>query len=215
MQQTKKVCTQARRALGAIFRLFRGVCPLYVLERVYSGVVLPQMLYAIEVWFPGTSKWQTKLENVQRFFLQQHQNNYLQTYSELLQANNLTSTSPLCPMWLSAAQRGMELFYRFYYRLRFCPEDVLTAPRGRQSDRLNHGCAVGMTARTVTTASTFFPSCAKVWNSLPRNVPVLGATAFKLFCRSNEFVDVLHQLSSSHYLYYLKFCWPNLFDTFM
>ena len=80
VQQTEKVCIQAKKSIGALLRLFRSVCPLSVLERVYSDVILPQIMYASEIWFPSSQKWRTKLENVQHFFLKQHQNYFVRTY---------------------------------------------------------------------------------------------------------------------------------------
>ena len=63
----------------------------------------------------------------------------------------------LSPLWLTAARKGMDLFYKFYHGMRYCPETIIQATTTRKSARLNHGNSVGITARTVTTASTFFP----------------------------------------------------------
>ena len=212
-QQTKRVCLQAKRAIGALVRRFRGATPMYVLERVYQSVILPQVLYAIECWFPSALKWRTKLERVQNFFLKQYQNNYVRTYSELLTVYKVTTGKELSPLWLTAARKGMDLFYKFYHKMRYCPETTIQMTTTRKSARLNHGNSVGITARTVTTASTFFPTCSQIWNKLPNHVPELGLNGFKFFTRrrSDEFTLLLKILSSQYHLSHIKFCCPTMF----
>ena len=173
-------------------------------------------MYAIEIWFPSSQKWRTKLENVQHFFLKQHQNNFVRTYSELLNAYNASATVSVSPIWRLSAQRSLQLFYRYYYGLRYCSNDCIPPVIGRRSGRTGHGQAVGMTVhRTVTTASTFFPTAIQIWNRLPVGTSEMGYGRFSSFLSGQNYTNLLRELSGSPAVNHVKYCCRLMCENYM
>ena len=62
------VSLKAKRAIGAIVRLFKHATPRAVLEKVFKAVIVPQLTYAIEIWYPKGAVWRSKLERYKNTF---------------------------------------------------------------------------------------------------------------------------------------------------
>ena len=143
-----------------------------LLEKVFKAVIVPQLMHAIEIWYPKGAVWRSKLEKVQKYFLQQYLNNFIAPYDILRQTAEVINGKPWVPIWLQTAARSIELFWKYYNGERSCQINFTTKENHRtvrKSERLHrpsHGHMVSFAGRTDTTSAMFFNKTANLWNSL-------------------------------------------------
>ncbi len=135
-------------------------------------------------------------------YLRQFCNNYQLVYIDLLHLYCEQTGMALPPIWKTTLARLLKLFHRFYYGDRFVPEGTLPRCDARRSQRLNNGCRVELTARTVATASTFFFATAQMWNLLPAEIVSLRYTRFSSHLQSACFESFIAEKKFQPVVFY-------------
>ena len=101
-----------------------------------------------------------------------------------------------------------------YFVMKCKNNECIPVVNGRRSGRTGHGQAVEMTVhRTVTTASTFFPTSIKIWNRFPVGTTELNFSRFSSFLIGENFTHLLQEMSFA--VHNVKYCCPVLFRDFM
>jgi hypothetical protein len=135
--QTNRASTNMKRGIGVMNRLLRKWAPTSVLSTAIQSIVMPVLLYGIEVWYPPNTGHQIQIEKSQKFALRLITNDFKQetTYSNLLSRLKWT------PIYRVVAERRLLNIKRYIDGLRYIPDDVFqlsttNQPITRQSARL-------------------------------------------------------------------------------
>ena len=118
------VSASSKRKMFAIRRILRkSVDSQEVFHRLYKSVVLPSLLYAIEVWSPYSNRDMNLLESCNKLACRMVLNNFCKfaDYDALCTGALLPKIELLCN------RRRVILLFQYYFGMRFCNDSLLTS----------------------------------------------------------------------------------------
>jgi len=149
----------ASQKLGMLYRCRSYFTPEQLL-RLYKGFIRPRLEYCSHVW--GGSSSTHLLDRVESKAFR------------LIQSPTITSNLPSLSLRRNVA--SLSLFYRYYFgrcsrELLECLPPTKVWPRHSRLAASSHQFCVEVgNSRIVRSGASFFPSTAKLWNSIPASV---------------------------------------------
>jgi hypothetical protein len=139
--QVFEATTKARRGIGAVSRSVRKWASKDVLTTSIRTLIMPALLYAVEVWYPPNSKDQLLVERVQKYAARLISNNFHHesTYDALLEE---TKWKPILRLVIEKQLVNMK---KYTSGTRFIPAEVFQSSSEcseRRSQRLRSSQSV-------------------------------------------------------------------------
>ena len=141
-------------------------------EAIDVSLVLPHLTYCSSIWDPPPSSINAKsLEKVQFFALKMCSHCWDSNYIFLLSSFQVPSLSSL------RSQHKLLLLFKFFDKIIYLLSGTFTpALTSSHSSRYYHPTNLLIPyCRTSTVYNSFFPSAARLWNSLPPDVKSINS----------------------------------------
>jgi hypothetical protein len=119
-EHTRTVVVKTKRGIGAVSGWIRKWASTKVLEVAMSRIVLPSLLYAIEVWSPTNQSCRKSIEGIQKYAARLILNDFKQTsqYEDMLKKTGWK------PLYRIVAEKQMIYIKRFMDGLKSLPTEV-------------------------------------------------------------------------------------------
>ncbi|MCP3662720.1 MAG: reverse transcriptase family protein, partial [Gammaproteobacteria bacterium] len=131
---TELRAAKAKRAIGALWRILGKWTTRRNFCEIYTKKIMPLFCYALPVACPTSQRHWTVLEKVHRFAARLVTNNFISSYTDILEFLHWKPISRLC------AERQLLLMFKYLEGLRYLPDGVMcmAEPPTRRSRPYNH-----------------------------------------------------------------------------
>ncbi len=166
--------SKAKKATGALYRVFGRLDCSCVFSTIYQCKILPIILYGLPVSAPSSKAAFERLERVQRFAARLVLNDYQSSYHELLFKLQWNSIGRYC------FERRCSLAHKYLYGLRHLPSDCLKVQVsiGRHSARVSRPHDLSLLIpyyKWITVDKLPLYQLFNTWNNLPECVAMLAS----------------------------------------
>jgi exonuclease III len=194
---TSKSVLKAKQGIGLVCRSLRKWAPKNILKTAITSIILPALLYAIEVWYPGGDCQQKQIEKLIKYAARLVLNNFRTdiSYEALLDDLKWKSLSRV------VMERRLLCVKKYLDGTRFTVDGVFSLqppPTSRFSQRIlsqkqrhQYQLALSNSQRNTLERRLAIEKMKELWNALPERVACLPFKAFKNEILSQSLFDHL------------------------